>query len=178
MALGSDGIFGVLIVNSGFMYLRPLTVVCVRTYGPYAQSSKEAWQKVFAWLNESGMRRAVGCGFGLMRDDPQTTPPEKCRYEACLELLEGYEHTIPPGFHVMRLPGGAYARQRQQGIDSLGNSIQTLRDDWVPSNGLGFDVGRPVIEIHMDDPAVVPAEERRVDLCVPVAMNALGTQAA
>ena len=159
-------------MSTGFVYLRPLALVCVRTHGAYATSSLAAWRQMFAWLDDSGMRRKIGCGYGLMRDNPALTAPEQCRYDACVELLAGFENTVPAGFRDARLPGGAYARQRQLGTQGLDAAITSLRDAWVPSHGLAVDRDRPFIEIYLDDPATTPVEKRRVNLCIPVGMGA------
>jgi DNA gyrase inhibitor GyrI len=109
---------------------------------------------MFAWLDDSGMRRDVGCGYGLMHDNPNSVPKEECRYDACVELLEGFESTVPVGFRFMRLPGGAYARQRIKGIGGLSDAI------------------------HLDDPAKVAEDLRRIDICVPVGVAASSHRAA
>ena len=114
-------------MSTGFVYLRPLSVVCVRTLGPYAASSLDAWQQMFAWLDRRGMRREIGCGYGLMRDNPATTAAEACRYDACVELLSGSESAVLEGFLITRLPGGAYARQRQVGTQGLDDAITNMR---------------------------------------------------
>ena len=157
-------------MSVGFVYLRPLRVVAVKAHGPYVASAHEAWRQMFAWLDDSGMRREVGRGYGLMRHDPKLTPEEKCRYEACIELLAGYESMVPAGFDVTTLPGGAYARRRHSGSDLLRSTIASLRDDWVPSQGLHVDPRRPFIEIYCDNPIVVAAEARKIDVCIPVSM--------
>lgn len=158
-------------VKTGFVYLRPLSIVGVRVQGPYSVSSPEAWRQMCAWLDDAGMRAAVTCGYGMMRDNPAVTPKEKCRYDACVELVLGFENRVPAGFNFLRLPGGAYARSRHIGIPGLGDAIAKVRDGWVPSNGLKVDSTRPFVEIYLDDTANVPAEKCRVDICVPVGME-------
>ena len=77
---------------------------------------------------------------------------------------------VPAGFDVTTLPGGAYARRRHSGSDLLRSTIASLRDDWVPSQGLHVDPRRPFIEIYCDNPIVVAAEARKIDVCIPVSM--------
>jgi AraC family transcriptional regulator len=156
-------------VRTGFVYLRPLNVAACRVAGPYSESSAAAWGKVFAWLNSTGMIRQIGTGYGLLLDDPRETPPEKCRYEACVELLDEARGVVPSEFNVRRLPGGAYARQRHLGgTVGLSKTISKLRSEWVPQYGVIVDTRRPVIEIYLDNPDHVPLERQRVDVCMPV----------
>lgn len=158
-----------MIVRTGFVYLRPLNVAACRVAGPYSESSAAAWGKVFDWLNSSGLIRQIGTGYGLLLDDPRETPPEKCRYEACVELLDEARGVVPAEFNVRRLPGGAYARQRHVGgVAGLAQTISKLRNEWAPEYGVIVDKRRPVIEIFLDNPNLVPVERQRVDVCMPV----------
>lgn len=161
-------------MSNAFVYLRPLNLTFIRAQGPYAEASAEAWARVFDWLDKSGHRQSAGCGYGLMLDDPRTTPPEKCRYDACIEMADGFQDSISREFGFRRLPGGAYARRRHIGPAEGGVTglVATLRDQWAPQNGLLIDTKRPVIEIYLDNPAKVPAEKRRIDICLPVAASA------
>lgn len=155
-------------MTTGFVYLRPLAIVCVRTKGPYETSSRAAWQQMFAWLDDSGMRREVGCGYGILRDNPKDVSDEACRYDACVELLPGFENMVPSGFTLARLPVGAYARRRHVGVAGLPQTITALRDAWMPSNNLAIDAKRPFLTIYLDDPDRVPQDKLRVDVCLPV----------
>lgn len=166
-------------MSTGFVYLRPLNVAYVRVNGAYANSAKEAWTRMFAWLNESGMIRSVGTGYGLLLDDPRVTDAHKCRYDACVELLEDFGRKLPDEFGIRRLPGGAYARDRHKtGNVGLGSVISHLRNDWAPSRGLAVDARRPVIEIYLDNPQLVGEDKCRVDVCLPVVACAEQGQSA
>jgi len=165
-------------MSTGFVYLRPLPVVCARALGPYGISAPIAWRQIFAWLDDSGNRLEVGCGYGMMRDNPALVEDEQCRYDACVPLIAGFENTVPAGFRITRLPGGAYARKRQFGMESIHHTVAALRDEFVPAKGLAIDTRRPFVEIYLDDPARVPEEKRRVDVCIPVSANAAGHRSA
>lgn len=167
-------------MSTGFVYLRPLNVASYRMKGPYAESSSAAWREVFAWLNQTGLIRQIGTGYGLLLDDPRQTAPEKCRYEACVELVDEARGTVPEMFNIRRLPGGAFARMRHiGGTVGLSHTISKLRSDWVPQHGVIVDTRRPVIEIYLDNPERVPQERQRVDVCMPVtAVDIAGRSAA
>jgi AraC family transcriptional regulator len=166
-------------VTTGFVYLRPISIVGVRKKGPYELSWRPAWQQMFAWLDDSGMRREIGCGYGILRDNPKEVEAESCRYDACVELLPGYENMVPAGFTVSRLPVGAYARRRQVGISGLHGAIEALRDAWVPTNSLSIDTKRPFLTIYLDDPEKVTPDKMRVDVCLPVtATGSAGARSA
>jgi AraC family transcriptional regulator len=167
-------------VSTQFVYLRPIHVVAVRARGPYASSAKAAWQQMFTWLSEAGFSGQSSTGYGLLLDDPRKVTAEKRRYEACIELIEDARSLVPESFFIRRLPGGAYARHRHVGgVAGLPSAISSIRDDWVPGEGIVMDSRRPVIEIYLDDPERVPAERQRIDLCVPVSVaDSIGQSAA
>jgi len=166
-------------VSTGFVYLRPLNVAVARSTGPYAVSASAAWQEMFAWLNAKGLMRDVTTGYGLLLDDPRRAEPAKCRYEACVELTDDIRWQLPETFAVRRLPGGAYARRRHVGgVVGLSHTIASMRNDWIPTQGLVVDTRRPVIEIYIDNPTRVPVEKQRIDICVPVTASATSSQSA
>ncbi len=144
-------------------------MVYIRETGPYAVSSRVAWAKVMDWLDKSGMRRDVGCGYGLLLDDPNVTDDDKCRYDACLEMLSEYNETLTDEFQFRRLPGGAYVRQRFKGsAEELRVGVMQFRDENVPMQGLVVDRSRPMVEIYLDDPDKVAEADRTIDICIPV----------
>lgn len=156
-------------MSTGFVYLRPLNVAAASAKGPYATSAAAAWKQMFAWLQESGLIAEVGTGYGLLLDDPRAVGPANCRYDACIEIAHEFRHRVPGNFTVRRLPGGAYARRRHHGgVVGLARTISELRHEWMPSQGLAIDTRRPVIEIYLDNPEIVPLEKQRIDLCMPV----------
>ena len=156
-------------MSTGFVYLRPLNVAVVRAKGPYSQSASEAWENMFSWLHSSGLIRDVGTGYGLLLDDPRIVSPANCRYEACVELVEEARRLLPMTFSIRRLPGGAYARERHVGgAVGLSHTISKLRNEWTPGQNVVIDSRRPVIEIYLDNPDLVPLEKQRVDVCMPV----------
>lgn len=167
-------------VSTGFVYLRPLNVAAVRAKGPYSNSAAAAWGEMFSWLNDSGLIRQIGTGYGLLLDDPRSVSPANCRYEACVELVEEARRLLPETFAIRRLPGGAYARQRHVGgLVGLSHTISNLRNEWMPGQGVIVDTRRPVIEIYLDNPDLVPLEKQRVDICMPVtAVENTGRSAA
>lgn len=156
-------------MSAGFVYLRPLNVAVVRARGPYSQSASAAWADMFSWLHSSGLKRDVGTGYGLLLDDPRIVTPANCRYEACVELIEEARRLLPVTFSIRRLPGGAYVRERHVGGSvGLSHTISKLRNEWTPGQSVIIDSRRPVIEIYLDNPNLVPLEKQRVDVCLPV----------
>jgi DNA gyrase inhibitor GyrI len=72
--------------------------------------------------------------FGISHDDPSVTAPDKCRYDACVELPEGFVGT---GKHLTTIiPGGKYAVSRfKGGVAEIGQAWATLLREWLPASG-------------------------------------------
>src|SRR5215510_6113766 len=89
----------------------PARVAYLRYTGPFGEALGRFWRNNVAhWLADNGL---VDCPrYGVSLDDPFRTPPELCRYDACVEL--------PPGLSVSDAPettirGGRYAVTRFKG---------------------------------------------------------------
>lgn len=156
-------------MSSGLVYLRPVFVMFVRAHGAYGESATNAWQKMFKWIDENNQRHVVQAGYGLLHDNPKVISLDECRYDACIEVPDGFQNKIPETFAVQRLPGGAFARRKHQGTaKEIAVTISDLRDRQVKDSGLSFDPRRPVLEIYHDDPDKVPDGKRKIDVCLPV----------
>ena len=84
---------------------QPVRVAYLRYTGTLGEPVGKFWRGTVApWLADHGL---VDCPrYGVAVDDPMTTPPDSCRYDACVEL--------PPGLSLPDAPeaviaGGPYA---------------------------------------------------------------------
>jgi AraC family transcriptional regulator len=84
---------------------RPVRVAYLRYTGPFGEPIGRFWRgTVIPWLAEHGM---LDCPrYGVTLDNPRNTPPEKCRYDACVELPR--DMTLPDGGQTL-IAGGSYA---------------------------------------------------------------------
>lgn len=152
-----------------YSYIRPTTVVYARSTGPYAASSRDAWQRITHWLDRHQARKRVKQALGFFRDNPKTTAPELLRYDACLPAVFGIEAEPDAGISLQTLPGGAFAMHTHIGsYDELGDLFSRLHHEVVPKRGLCVDYERPFMAIYQNDPLVTREVHRRTELCVPV----------
>jgi len=157
------------IVRVAYRYIRPLTVVYVRSVGPYAASSAQAWQQMNAWLDSRQVRRQVKQGYGFLHDNPRLTAPRLLRYDACVPATAGLDADAGSGVGRQTLQGGAYAVQTHVGsCADLGQLYAQLHREVVPKRGLCVDYDRPFITIYLNDPTLTREVHRRAELCVPV----------
>lgn len=166
--------------RAGLVYLRPVQVAYFRYQGSYAKSSVDAWAAMFSWLDASGLRAAVGRGYGLQRDNPQEVGLGACRYDACVEVPDGLDPGLLDKVSMQKLPGGAYARTRHVGsYEDVSRVITSMRDGWMSSNQLMIDTRRPIVTIYLVDPKNADTKQLKADVCLPVtAVEATGRTAA
>ena len=152
-----------------YRYLRPLSVVFVRSTGPYEKSAIDAWSRMLGWLDDNEMRATLDVGIGFMRDNPSEVGPFLRRYDACVAVRPGVGPDLAAGIGRQTLPGGAFAAYSHVGSHvEIPRLFSQLHRDWVPRRGLSVDYGRPFIEIYKSDPAKIAAGERVTELLVPV----------
>ncbi|MEJ0085988.1 MAG: GyrI-like domain-containing protein [Pseudomonadota bacterium] len=84
---------------------RPVRVFFLRYTGPFGEPLGKFWRGVVSpWLADHGL---LDCPrYGVAVDNPMDTAPEKCRYDACVEVPEGLRL---PDAQQTTIPGGRYA---------------------------------------------------------------------
>jgi AraC family transcriptional regulator len=129
-------------VNIETVARSPVRVAARRYVGPPGEPLGRFWRNKFTcWLADNGM---VDCPrYGVARDDPRSTPPERFRYDCCVEL--------PPrisiaGADELEIPGGRFAVTRFKGTGAL---IGAAWEEFVTAclaRGFPLDCARPPFE--------------------------------
>jgi AraC family transcriptional regulator len=122
---------------------KPVRVACLRYTGPLGEPLGRFWRgTVTPWLAEHGM---LDCPrYGVTLDNPMDTPPEKCRYDACVELPR--DLTLPDATEAT-IPGGRYAVAHFKGTGA------EIGSAWV-----AFVAATLGNAAHTPDPARCPFE--------------------
>lgn len=145
----------------------PVTVAYLRHIGPYGAPVGAFWnERVAPWITAHQLWSRPR--YGISHDDPSLTPPEQSRYDACVEVAEGF---VPDGgFQLTQLPGGRYAALSFYGRPAEINDAWThLIGDWLPASGFQFDQ-RPAFEHYPPHGAFDPDTGAfTCDICIPVA---------
>lgn len=146
--------------------LAPARVAFLRHIGPYGPALGTFWRaSVAPWIAAHGLQDAVRYGIG--HDDPSITAPDKCRYDACVEVADDFQASGQAG--ITMLPGGRYAVARFHGPTSaLPDAWMTLSRAWLPSSGMQWDE-RPCFERFTAQTGLDPATGLfTCDICIPV----------
>jgi AraC family transcriptional regulator len=144
----------------------PVEVAYLRYTGPYGPPIAEFWEKVVApWMETNDLLGAPR--YGISHDDPGITAPDKCRYDACVEVPRGF---TPTGHaHTATIPGGKYAVASFRGTATdIGDTWTALLRDWLPASGMQLDA-RPCFEYYSREATCDPRTGAfDCDIVIPV----------
>ncbi len=127
----------------------PMNLAFVRHVGPYNEVGS-AWQKLMAWAGPNGMLGPNMKLLGIVHDDPEVTPPERIRYDACLLVNPAFEGQGEIG--AQEIAGGEYAVARHTGpYEKLGDTYAGLCGQWLPGSGRKLRAA-PGFEVYLNSP--------------------------
>jgi len=144
----------------------PVRVAYLRYTGPLGEPLGRFWRNTVApWLADHGL---VDCPrYGVLVDDPMQTPPEKCRYDAAVELPPGL--SLPDAEEVS-LRGGRYAVTYFKGSAAeIGPAWQAFIAEVLAHPSSRVDDSRPPLE-HLPRGASFDVRSGvfACELCLPV----------
>jgi AraC family transcriptional regulator len=146
---------------------KPIKVTYLRHVGPYGQPLSEFWQRtVYPWMaanDQLGQPR-----YGISHDDPTITAPDKCRYDAGVEVRG--KISVPGNSQTTTIPGGRYAVTAFRGtVDQIGGVWETMLREWLPGSGMQLDA-RPLLEYYSTAASFDPKTGVfTCDIAIPVA---------
>lgn len=138
-------------------------IAYVRRTGPYGPENAQTMEQLKLWAREQGLLQGSAVLFGIPQDNPATTLPEQCRYDACISLPEhppAETSSVPYGV----LPGGTYA------VATIQHTAEAVQQAWaeilpvLSHSGYTLDQQRPVIERYKED----MVSRHLCELCFPV----------
>jgi len=97
---------GELTINVTIKTIDPIKVAFIRHIGPYSEAVA-TWDKLKNWAAIHNLDFANTLFIGVAYDDPDVTPTEKLRYDACLSINKDIKPEGEVG--VQTLHGGEYA---------------------------------------------------------------------
>jgi len=104
--------------------------------------------------------------WGSPNDDPEVTPPEKIRYDACITVDETVEPEGDIGVQTLR--GGEYAMTVHKGpYEKLIETYGRISGEWAPGSGRVVS-SDPCLEVYLNDPHRTPPDQLRTEIYVPL----------
>lgn len=101
--------------------------------------------------------------FGIAHDDPQTTPPESCRYDVCILLPDRYP-VANADVQQGDIAEGKYA------VCTVKHTAEDIKQAWaeifqqLSAEDYLLDPTRPILERY----AAALVEQHLCEICVPI----------
>lgn len=152
-------------MNAEIREMPEYNVAYVRKMGPYGKDTcEQAFAELARWAGPKGYL-ANGAMLGVYWDNPDVTPPEKCRVDACVSVPQG---TVPEGqIALQTIKGGSYGVCH---FETQSDSFQQAWDDaftWLVNSG--YECGdKPCYELYHNNAADHPQDKWIVDICIPL----------
>ncbi|WP_026297088.1 AraC family transcriptional regulator [Paenibacillus daejeonensis] len=136
-------------------------IAFVRQTGPYGPANKQAMERLKHWAKRNRLLTESAILFGIPQDDPRTTPPNKCRYDAGIIISEEMmvDDTVMQG----ELTGGSYA------IFIVEHTVEAVQEAWkmifptLHAHGYQLEDG-PIMERYQGTMLL----DNQCELCVPI----------
>jgi AraC family transcriptional regulator len=143
-----------------------MRVAFMRHTGPYKEVG-ETWAKLMAWAGAHGLVGKDTKILGITHDDPEVTPPDKVRYDACVVVDD---HFRPEGdVGVQEVGGGEYAVATHRGPHRMvGETFARLCGEWLPASGRELGSAPPFVTPR-NSPTETAAEHLLTDVYMPLA---------
>ncbi len=141
-------------------------VAYMRHRGPYGSEVGRLWERMRKWAAARDLLGPETVTLGISHDNPEVTPSDKCRYDACVPVSRDF---VSEGeINVQIVPGGKYAvYEWEGGPEEVGQAWQDLFA-WLPDSGFQPD-DRPCFERYPFGNELDPRSGAfRCEICVPV----------
>ncbi|MGG2067563.1 AraC family transcriptional regulator [Bacillus sp. S14(2024)] len=135
-------------------------IAYVRRVGPYGPANIDVMGKLKEWAKEKNLLKSAIL-LAIPQDNPETTLPENCRFDACIVISKDYQ--IDDSICESELSGGKHLIFE---VKHTAEDIQKAYVDIFPalqSNGYQID-NKPILERYTGDTINNPYCE----ICVPV----------
>ena len=126
-----------------------------------------AFKKLIAWSKEAKLYETETI-FGMSKDDPEVTPKEKYRYEACITVPKNINISEEGPVQVTILPSCKYAFTRVSGdINLVAEGINYLFDNWLINSAYECET-QPGLEIFLDKANVCNWSHSDLEIGIPI----------
>ncbi|QWU15590.1 DNA gyrase inhibitor GyrI [Paenibacillus sophorae] len=139
-------------------------IAYVRQVGPYGPANTQAMEKLKKWAKEKNLLTESAIILGIPQDNPETTLPEHCKYDACIVISKDYP--MDDSICVSELSEGKYMICK---VKHTAEDIQKAWADIIPAlqnSGYQMD-NKPVLERYTGE----MINNDFCEICVPINRN-------
>ena len=163
----------IIMIKPEIIELEPIEVLYVRRMGAYTKVAGDAWESImkFAYpLKIKFKKNLMGKDaqmFGIGHDDPNITPENELRYDACISYDD--KSVKPEGeIGVKTIDEGRYVKYLHKGAyEGLQESYQNLMN-WIIENGYTM-ADKPPFEKYLNrDPRRTKPENLKTEIYIPI----------
>ncbi len=151
-------------MNAGVKELPDYHVAYVRKMGPYDTGTQHAVSQLLQWAGPRGYLNSSPV-FVVYWDNPEVTPPAKCRLDACISVPAGTPPEGQIGLQLLR--GGPYALCH---FEIQADHFPQAWEDaymWLVNSGYESD-NRPCYELYHNNAMEHPEGKWIFDICIPL----------
>ncbi|MEA1962286.1 MAG: GyrI-like domain-containing protein [Bacillota bacterium] len=150
-------------MNMKIETIPPYRIAYLRYIGPYGTSNVQTMEKLKKWAKSNDLLHDKSIILGIAHDNPETTKPENCRYDACAVVSDDYcvnNGCVSQG----NIVGGKYA------VLKISHTAEAVQKAWFEifpelfKQGYQFDETRPVLERYIFE----MVNNHYCELCVPI----------
>lgn len=143
--------------------MNPCRIAYVRRTGAYGAGNNLVMEKIKNFAKENGLFGDDAVILAIAQDDPRSTPPDQCRYDACL-VLDKKRNVPTEQISCTTLSGGSYA------VFEAIHTVEGVQKAWTQiysqceSENMKIDVSKPIIERY----AMQMVKAGKCELLVPI----------
>ncbi|MFC7371909.1 GyrI-like domain-containing protein [Fictibacillus iocasae] len=141
-------------------------------FGAYSEEVRQTWEGVYHWAKARDLLNEGVTAVGLPQNNPYITPPDKCRYDCCVEVPSSVNTRTE--LEMVIIPGGKYVfYELEQPVDFserpyLIECYAELYSVWLPRSGYRY-LGNPVEFVQLQEiPGLLDLECRVQTIALPI----------
>lgn len=130
------------------------------------KTTAKNWETLFVNAQDHQLINFQSQFFGINWDDPEITPNEKVRYDACISIQNSAE--IKKAFSKKTIRGGKYLCFLYKGdYQNLGLVYDQIFKEWIIK--MDYDLREePVFEQYINNKDITPKEDLLTEIFVPI----------
>lgn len=147
--------------------VREQQVLFVRKNGSYARAASAAWPSLMRYAYSRRLMKKDTKFIGISHDNPEITPEEKIRYDACITFSGNAEPDGEVG--IQTIAGGRYAVFLHSGpYSNFDRTYDSIMSEWYPKSGEKLR-DAPCFEEYLNrNPGRTKPENLMTEIYVPI----------
>ena len=127
----------------------------------------DLFKRLGAWAGVKGLITPYAVFLSAYYDDPDLTPPDKLKLDACMSIAADVQ--VDEDVQKKVLPGGMYAVMHCELVNSEDFETAWQRViAWAGANGYQIDLARPSYEIYLNNPEEHPDKLHLINICLSI----------